>query len=255
MANEPETVAYEISDKSGKTVATGKSGEKQVVIPNLTPNTDYAKGDFKVRKVDPADEWQPSDYINIPAFKTKPISVTGVNLNNTTLSLETGKTATLKATVKPDNATNKGVNWASDNEDVATVDNKGGVTAVKAGTANIKVGTKDGNKSAQCKVTVKNPVVNVTGVSLDKTELSVEEGATAQLKATVAPSNANNKKVAWKSGNPDTFTIDSNGKVTGVKAGQATAVVTTDDQGKTAECKVTVTAKPDPEPDSEEPAE
>ena len=249
MAKEPETVAYEVADKSGKTVATGKPGEKQVVIPKLTPNTDYAKGDFKGRKVDPADEWQPSDYIDIPAFKIKPISVTGVNLNNTTLSLETGKTATLKATVKPDNATNKGVNWASDNEDVATVDNKGGVTAVKAGTANIKVGTKDGNKSAQCKVTVKNPVVNVTGVSLDKTELSVEEGATAQLKATVTPNNATDKTVTWKSGNPETFAIDNNGKVTGVKAGQATAVVTTKNGSKTAECKVTVTAKPEPDPE------
>lgn len=92
----------------------------------------------------------------------------------------------------------------------------------------------------------------VTGVSLDKTELSVEEGATAQLKAPVAPNNATNKKVAWKSGNPETFTIDGNGKITGVKAGQATAVATTDDGAKTAEATVTVTAKP---AESEAPAE
>ena len=92
----------------------------------------------------------------------------------------------------------------------------------------------------------KTKVQSVTGVSLDKAELSVEEGATAQLKATVAPGNATNKKVAWKSGNPETFTIDGNGKVTGVKAGSATAVATTDDGGKTAEAKVTVTAKPEP---------
>lgn len=91
--------------------------------------------------------------------------------------------------------------------------------------------------------------INVTGVSLDKETLEVEEGATAQLKATVAPANATDKTVTWKSGNAETFTIDNNGKVTGVKAGQATAVATTKDGGKTAECKVTVTAKP------EEPAE
>lgn len=237
-----------------KVVATAERGEsgKATVKVKTDANKDYAKGNIKIAWENENGE---GEKVDVEAFKTKPISVTSVSLNNTKLSLDTGKTSTLKATVKPDNATNKGVNWASDNEDVATVDSKGVVTAVKAGTANIKVGTKDGNKSAQCAVTVKDPVVNVTGVSLDKTELSVEEGATAQLKATVAPSNANNKKVAWKSGNPDTFTIDSNGKVTGVKAGQATAVVTTDDQGKTAECKVTVTAKPDPEPDSEEPAE
>lgn len=106
-------------------------------------------------------------------------------------------------------------------------------------------------------VSFKTKTQPVTSVSLDKTELSVEEGATAQLKATVAPNNATNKKVAWKSGNPETFTIDGNGKVTGVKAGSATAVATTDDGGKTAEAKVTVTAKPEPEPDPEpeEPAE
>ena len=140
--------------KKGDTIATGKPGEKQVVIPNLTPNTDYSKGNFKGRKIDPAGEWKPSDYLDIPAFKTKPIAVTGVSLNNTTLSLEAGKTATLKATVKPNNATNKGVNWASDNEKIATVDSKGVVTAVAKGKANIKVGTKDGNKAAQCEVTV-----------------------------------------------------------------------------------------------------
>lgn len=101
-------------------------------------------------------------------------------------------------------------------------------------------------------VSFKTKTQPVTSVSLDKTELSVEEAATAQLKATVAPSNATNKEVTWKSGSPETFTIDANGKITGVKAGQATAVVTTDDGAKTAEATVTVTAKP---AESEAPAE
>ena len=89
------------------------------------------------------------------SFKTKVQPVTSVSLDKTKLSLETGKTATLKATIDPNDATNKGLNWASDNAKVATVDSKGVVTAVAPGTANIKVGTKDGNKSAQAKVTVK----------------------------------------------------------------------------------------------------
>lgn len=101
-------------------------------------------------------------------------------------------------------------------------------------------------------VSFKTKTHPVTSVSLDKTELSVEEAATAQLKATVAPSNATNKEVTWKSGSPETFTIDANGKITGVKAGQATAVATTDDGAKTAEATVTVTAKP---AESEAPAE
>lgn len=157
MANEPETVAYEISDKSGKTIVTGEADSKEVVIPNLTPNTDYAKGDYKGRKVDPAGEWKSSDYLDIPAFKTKSIAVTGVSLDNTTLSLETGKTGVLKAAVAPDNATNKSVNWSSDNTDVATVDGSGKVTAIKAGTAKITVKTTDGSKTAVCTVTVTAP--------------------------------------------------------------------------------------------------
>ena len=111
-----------------------------------------------------------------------------------------------------------------------------------------------GGQKEKKPLSFKTKVQPVTGVSLDKTELSVEEGATAQLKATVAPGNATNKKVTWKSGKPETFTIDGNGKVTGVKEGLATAVVTTNDQGKTAQARVTVTAKqtsesePAPEP-------
>lgn len=189
--------------------------------------------------------------------KTPVVLVSGISLNKETTTIDTGKNETLKATIAPENATNKAVKWASDNADVATVDNAGKVIAVKAGTANVTATSDDQGKVATIKVTVKDPVVAVTGVSLDQAELSVEEGATAQLKATIAPGNATNKKVAWKSGNPETFTIDGNGKVTGVKAGSATAVATTDDGGKTAEAKVTVTAKPEPEPDPdpEEPAE
>ncbi|APS41319.1 Putative phage protein [Weissella jogaejeotgali] len=222
--------------------------DSPVVIKDLKPDTQY--DDYSLTFAGKSDGESVS-------FKTKVQSVTGVSLDKTKLSIDTGKTATLKATVVPDNATNKAVKWASDNADVATVDNAGKVIAVKAGTANVTATSDDQGKVATIKVTVKDPVVAVTGVSLDQAELSVEEGATAQLKATVAPDNATNKKVAWKSGNPETFTIDGNGKVTGVKAGSATAVATTDDGGKTAEAKVTVTAKPEPEPDPdpEAPAE
>lgn len=98
-------------------------------------------------------------------------------------------------------------------------------------------------------MTVKTPVVAVTGVSLDKTTQSLEEGATATLKATVAPSNATDKVVTWKSSATGVATVDGNGKVTAVKAGTATITATTKSGSKTATCAVTVTAKPDPEPE------
>ena len=81
------------------------------------------------------------------------VPVTGVMLSETELSLYTGNTASLTATVEPDNATNQNVTWSSDNADVATVDN-GTVTAVGAGKTTITVTTVDGSKTATCQVTV-----------------------------------------------------------------------------------------------------
>ena len=82
------------------------------------------------------------------------IPVTGVSLNQTSITLTKGKNAKLTATVTPANATNKNVTWSSSNKAIATVDNEGNVTANAAGTATITVTTADGNKTAECKVTV-----------------------------------------------------------------------------------------------------
>ena len=108
---------------------------------------------------------------------------------------------------------------------------------MKAGEATITVTTDDGAKTAACKVTVTMPV---SGVTLNKTALTLNIGANETLTATVAPADATNKKVTWKSSDATVATVDANGKVTGVKAGEATITVTTDDGGKTATCKVTV---------------
>lgn len=83
------------------------------------------------------------------------ISVTGVSLDKTSLTLTEGGSDTLNATVTPDNATNKTVTWESNNTSVATVEN-GKVTAHSAGTAAITVKTADGGYEVTCFVTVKH---------------------------------------------------------------------------------------------------
>ena len=88
-------------------------------------------------------------------------------------------------------------------------------------------------------------VVSVTGVTLNKTSTSIQVGGTDTLTATVLPEDATNQNVTWKSDKPEIATVDANGKdangkVTAVKAGEATITVTTEDGGKTATCKVTV---------------
>ena len=83
--------------------------------------------------------------------------VTEVKLDKTNLSLEVGDTATLTATVEPDEASNKNVTWSSDGTSVATVDDTGKVTAISVGSATITATTQDGNKTATCTVTVTAP--------------------------------------------------------------------------------------------------
>ena len=83
--------------------------------------------------------------------------------------------------------------------------------------------------------------VAVTGVTLDKSELSLIRREEATLTATVEPQNADNPRVSWKSSNTDVATVSAKGVVTGVGTGTATITVTTADGGFTAKCTVTVT--------------
>ena len=171
------------------------------------------------------------------------VSVTGVTLNKTMLVLYTGDSETLKATVAPANATFKYVTWKSSNPTVATVDANGKVTAKSLGMADITVTTEDGGYTATCRVGVqRRPAgdVSVTGVTLNKTTLTLSKGASETLTATIAPTNATNKKVTWTSSDPAVATVDASGKVTGVAKGTATITVTTEDGGHTATCAVEV---------------
>lgn len=244
--------------KDDQVVSVGEKGTKSVDIIGEQPNTKIPKGKYKTAFDNTADKNLSeiaSELKDVDEFTTLPINVTGVTLDQTTLNIETGKTAQLKATVVPANATNKTTSWSSDNTAVATVDSNGKVTAVKAGTAKVTVKTADGAKAAVCTITVKDPVVAVTGVTLDKTTAEVEEGAILQLKATVTPSNATDKTTTWKSDDTATATVDSTGKVTAVKAKTepVNIIATTKDGAKTANCAVIVKAKPAPDP--EPPAE
>lgn len=83
--------------------------------------------------------------------------------------------------------------------------------------------------------------VAVTGVTLDKSEVSITVGKTATLTATITPSNATNKNVSWSSNAEDVATV-ANGVVTAVAVGKAKITVTTEDGNYTADCVVTVTA-------------
>ena len=161
------------------------------------------------------------------------ISVSKVSLDRTSLTLDVGNSTTLTATVSPSNATDKTVTWSSSNTSVATVSN-GTVMAVSAGTATITA--MAGSKTATCIITVEVPV---SSVSLNYSSLTLTEGDSFTLTATVSPSNATNKTVTWSSSNTSVATV-SKGTVKAVAAGTATITAKAGD--KTATCKITVNA-------------
>lgn len=126
-------------------------GKATVTIDSLDADTDYPKGTYQVSRENESGE---SNKVDVPAFKTKPIAVTGVTLNEETLDLTVGDEQKITATVAPGTATNKSVEYSSSDEEVATVDGEGNITAVAEGSADITVTTKDGNKTAKCTVTI-----------------------------------------------------------------------------------------------------
>ena len=159
--------------------------------------------------------------------------VTSVTLNKTSVSLKAGETVTLRATVKPDDATDKTVTWGSSDESVAKVEN-GIVTAIGKGLSTITA--KAGDTSATCMVTVSVPVENVT---LNKTELVLQKGQEELLVALVSPDDATDKTINWSSSNVSVVRVDQNGAVAAEGAG--TAVITASAGTKSATCTITVT--------------
>lgn len=180
--------------------------------------------------------------VTVKAAAATVIKTGKITLNKTTAGLVKGKNLQLTATVTPTNTTNKAVTWSTSNASVATVSTSGLVTAKATGTATITCTAKDGSGvKATCKVTVTNPVVKVTKVTLNKTTATMSPKETLTLKATVTPTNATNKAVTWKSSNTKIATVSSSGKVTAKAAGTVTITCTAKDgSGKKATCKITV---------------
>lgn len=172
----------------------------------------------------------------------KVVPATGIRLTKTTAELDEGETLELFHKLEPSDATTQGVVWASDNTDVATVDEDGLVTAVKAGTATITVSVKGQPEiKATCTITVKSSSIAVTKLTLSESSAEVSIGKTLTLSCTIEPSNATNKELIWSSSDETIATVDAQGVVTGVKAGTVTITVASKSNPSVkAICRVTV---------------
>ncbi|AOM15374.1 TPA: Ig domain-containing protein [Enterococcus faecium] len=148
----PDT--FKIYKKNGTEFTKVAEGESPLSITGIAANTQVAKGDYQATRVVGGQE---SVKVDIPAFTTLPISVTGVTLDKTTAEVEQGGTLKLTPTVTPANATDKTGSWSSSNTAVATV--TGGNVTVKTdaevgGTTEVSFTTTDGGKVAKCTITV-----------------------------------------------------------------------------------------------------
>lgn len=163
------------------------------------------------------------------------VPLSGIALNQTSLSINKGENETLTVTYNPVNTTeNKMVIWTSSDKTVATVDSNGKVTAVGAGTANITANV--GSFTASCEVNVYVPIKEIT---LSQTSLNLNIGENETLTVTYNPDNTtDDKTVTWASNDDTVATVDPEGKVMVVGNGTATITATSADGSKTVSCVV-----------------
>ncbi|MDD6489463.1 MAG: alpha-amylase family glycosyl hydrolase, partial [Clostridia bacterium] len=216
------------------------TGDVQNVTNGTLSASVSGKGNMKVYVLDTAKTPAPGRVIPNGIYLTdgganQPITggqieivnPTAITLDKTSVTVKEATTASVKATVAPDNATNKSVSWTTSDASVATVAG-GTITGVSKGTATITAKTVNG-LTATVKVTVTEnaDIVKPTGIKLDKTSLTLTEGDSDTLTATVQPTNATNKTVTWTSSDTAIATVDSSGNVKAVSEGTATITAQT----------------------------
>lgn len=162
--------------------------------------------------------------------------------DNLDVKLNDGNETTVEATVSPADATDVKVSYASTDEAVATVDKDGKVQILQPGECDIVTTLTQEDKKVVEKKTHIKAYYEVEGITLDKTEGILTAGNTVALNATVLPEEiADETTVTWTSSDEKVATIDENGKVTAIAAGEATITAAAGE--KNATYKLTVQAK------------
>lgn len=181
------------------------------------------------------------DWMNIKPL-TENVLVSSITLSQTEVNMKATETLPLIATVGSENAVNKSLIWKSSNEAIATVSAEGVITANAVGNATITAIAADGSGvKATCDITVVPTLAE--SISLDQPTLTLKKKRTAHLVATISPVTTTNKSLTWKSDNPKIATVDNEGNVKTLTAGETTIKVSANDgSGITAECHLTVTA-------------
>ena len=176
---------------------------------------------------------------NIKAM-TEDVFVSSLTLNQSDAHLKAGETLSLETTVGPDAATNKKVDWKSDDETVATVSENGVVTAHKVGQTTIHAIANDGGGAkASCAITVDPTMVST--IVLNHETLEIRKNHSAEITATIAPANATNASYIWSSSNENVAKVSEDGVISAIAPGDAIIKATAQDGSQVeASCQVKV---------------
>lgn len=173
-------------------------------------------------------------------IKTIPVPVDGITLSHSSEIMNVGNTLNIKAVIHPDNADNKTIIWSSSNNDIASVDNNGLVTAISSGRAFIMATSQQNSKIfASCEIKVHQPLQEI---SLKPTDIDLKVGESFEnMIVTFSPLSSDNKAVIWKSSNETVVKVNAIGKITALCAGEAIVTVESVENPEIkASCIVTV---------------
>ena len=149
------------------------------------------------------------------------VEAKGIMLQKT-LSVDAGGTVIPAWHMVPANATNKDVDWRTDDTSVAKVDKSGRVTGIKQGTTTLHVQTKDGRFAAECKITVE---LYVSNIWLKNNIINMTTGESRKLSVTVLPEKRTKEKIIWNSSDPSVASVTGGGTVKAIKLGTANIIV------------------------------
>ncbi|MDB4292459.1 Ig-like domain-containing protein, partial [Maribacter sp.] len=197
--------------------------------------------DYTINDGNPGNDATATVTVNITLNE---VLVTGITVAPSSLILDIDEIGQLSPTVSPANATNRGVDWSSNDVAVATVSATGEVTAVSEGSALITASSNDAsNVSQTVNVTVSTPDILVNGITITPLNASIKVNEIQQLTSTILPVNATDQTISWASTNEAIATVDANGSVTGVGIGTVTISATANDGSGTAgTASITVSA-------------
>lgn len=246
FSNSNKTILVGSTQKLSVTVTPSNASNQSLSYTSSNPNIATVDSEGNVKGIAVGEA-----YITVSAAGYQAVAnikvINTISLNSISipknLQLKEQSSSTLNVTFNPSNATNKKVTWKSSNPNVATVDSSGNVKAIAPGTATITVISSDGGKVATCNVEVTALSKKLTGISLNKTELSMELDTEETLTVIFNPEYAENKNIKWSSSNTKIAKV-SNGKITPVKPGKVEIKAVSEDGNYEAVCQVTILSPP-----------